>query len=220
MFLLSCVSTGCFPSTYELCHWISKHCQSASCYWESSEALPPGSTDMLTIVMPEPNASTGRGLAMDTQWPGGTKGWRGAKTSIKENRGGIITLNNSQLAGFAHPPLRTGQINSLSAEAGRGRGAKPLWYSPCTVYMENPQPPLLTTHIYYYARKLAYTWANAHTGLMPEGVFALKLRAALSPVKCMLGKYENICHNMVWSSWRDLEMNSQPAHYDRKTNVL
>lgn len=38
----------------------------------------------------------------------GQKGEGGeAKTSTGENkRGGIITLNNSQLAGFAHPPLK------------------------------------------------------------------------------------------------------------------
>lgn len=90
-----------------------------------------------------------------------------------------------------------------------------------TVHMENPTPPHpTTTHIYYYARKLAYTWVNAHAGLMPQGVFTFKLRAALSPVKCMLGKYENICHNMVWSTQSDPEMTSQPAHFDRETNVL
>lgn len=55
---------------------------------------------------------------------------------------------------------------------------------------------------------------------MPEGVFTLKLLAALSPVKCMLGKYENICHNIVWSTESDPEMDSLPANYDKETNVL
>lgn len=77
MFLFPCVSTLCSPSACELCHWFPKHCQSASCYQESSQASPPGPTNMLTIVMPEPDASAGRSLAMETWWPCGTKGWRG-----------------------------------------------------------------------------------------------------------------------------------------------
>lgn len=31
----------------------------------------------------------------------------GSKTIISEYRGGIITLNNSHQAGFAHPPFRS-----------------------------------------------------------------------------------------------------------------
>lgn len=34
-------------------------------------------------------------------------GARGSKTIISEYRGGVITLNNSHRAGFAHPPFRS-----------------------------------------------------------------------------------------------------------------
>jgi len=139
-----------------------KDCPSASRYQEANEASPPGPTNSLTIVTAEPRclcwtwSCLGDPVTKKDEWGGG------ATTSISENRGGIITLNNSQLAGFTHPPSRARQMNFLCRPGGGGETTTPVQSMYCT-----PPPPHLLLHTQ------TSTCMNEHTcRVNARGVFA------------------------------------------------